>query len=253
MYITTDEFNFSYYIRQIYTYLYYVVPKREKFFFEYIKDENKNLKIMIKKKPYKIQTRRSEININPVFKEDENIFKMDEAIQTKEMTKEVLYSMSKKLKFNIEIFDCENVEQNNYLFITIPFEKNKNTEFDDFEDDDINEMVGKHTVFLEEKLKRQFPNNSLFEVHKASNISTLQLMDMLNKSGEENKISGDSLNSLNKTNNGNNNLKNTYKNLDISPKNFENINLVNNSNKLSLIKEDSFLNKCLKVNEKKKI
>ena len=252
MYITTDEFNFSYYIRQIYTYLYYVVPKREKFFFEYIEEENNNLKIMIKKKPYKVQTRRSEININPVFKEDENIFKMDEAIQTKEMTKEVLYSMSKKLKFNIEIFDCENVEQNNYLFITIPFEKNKNTEFDDFEDDDINEMVGKHTVFLEEKLKRQFPNNSLFEVHKASNISTLQLMDMLNKSGEENKISGDSLNSLNKTNNGNNNLKNTYKNLDISPKNFENINLVNNSNKLSPIKEDSFLNKCLKVNEKKK-
>ena len=32
IYVVTDEFNFSYYIRQIYTYLYYVVPKKEGFF-----------------------------------------------------------------------------------------------------------------------------------------------------------------------------------------------------------------------------
>ena len=38
---------------------------------------------------------------------------MDQIIQTKEMTKEVLYSMTKKLKFNIEIFDCDNVELTN--------------------------------------------------------------------------------------------------------------------------------------------
>ena len=57
-------------------------------------------------------SRRTDLNykINLL---DGHGFKMDQIIQTKEMTKEVLYSMTKKLKFNIEIFDCDNVELTN--------------------------------------------------------------------------------------------------------------------------------------------
>jgi hypothetical protein len=38
LYVITDEFNFIYYIRQIYTYLYYIVPKKEGFAFEFIEE-----------------------------------------------------------------------------------------------------------------------------------------------------------------------------------------------------------------------
>lgn len=43
LFVVTDDFNFSYYIRQIYTYLYYVVPKKKDFTLKI------NLKIIIKK------------------------------------------------------------------------------------------------------------------------------------------------------------------------------------------------------------
>ena len=110
-FILTDEFNFTYYIRQIYTCLYYVVPKKDGFYFEYHLENNK-LKIMIKKKTNEALSRRTDLNykINLL---DGHGFKMDQIIQTKEMTKEVLYSMTEKLKFNIEIFDCDNVELTN--------------------------------------------------------------------------------------------------------------------------------------------
>jgi len=158
MYVVTDEFNFSYFIRQIYTYLYYVVPKKEGFYFEY-SEEDKNLKIMIKKKLGENLSRTTE-NYK-TNKEEGFIFKMDQAIQTKEMTKEVLYAMSKKLKISIEIFDCENSEQNNYLYIIMPIEKNEKSEFEDFKDEEINEMVDKDAVILDEKLRRQLPNNNM--------------------------------------------------------------------------------------------
>jgi len=74
MYVVTDEFNFSYFIRQIYTYLYYVVPKKEGFYFEY-SEEDKNLKIMIKKKSGENLSRTTE-NYK-TNKEEGFIFKMD--------------------------------------------------------------------------------------------------------------------------------------------------------------------------------
>ena len=48
IYVITDEFNFIYYIRQIYTYLYYIVPKKNGFSFQYIENEvNKTIKIIL--------------------------------------------------------------------------------------------------------------------------------------------------------------------------------------------------------------
>ena len=102
----------------------------------------------------------------PAIKESkDNISDMSQVIQTKEMTKEVLYSMSKKLNFNLEIYDLENNDHNNnnsdkniYLCITITFlRKDKYDEADDFKDEDINEMVQKDLMLIEDKLKREFP------------------------------------------------------------------------------------------------
>ena len=250
MYVVADEFNFSYYIRQIYTYLYYVVPKKEGFYFEYA-EEDKNLKMMIKKKSGENLSKTTDNYKNN--KDEGFIFKMDQAIQTKE----VLYAMSKKLKFSIEIFDCENLEQNNYLHIIMPIEKNERSGFEDFKDEEINEMVDKDAVILEEKLKRQIPNtnmNNSFLEQKVSNISSIQL-DMFNKSGEEMKWSNESLSSIHKNYFHNNNLKNACLNL---PYNSEKqVIYTDTQNKLSSIKNknsnNSLLSKCLKFTDPKKI
>ena len=257
LFILTDEFNFSYYIRQIYTYLYYVVPKKDGFYFEYILESDK-VKIMIKKKSYENLSRRTDNNYR-ISLIDGHGFKMDQVIQTKEMTKEVLYAMSKKLKFNIEIFDCDGIEQNNYLNIILPIENYEQTEDnDDFKDEDINEMVGKDAIVLEEKLRRQLPNVSFLEGQKQSNISTIQNMDILNKSGEDMKWSLDSFTSINKTNILNHNFKN--KNFIINSRSSDNnINLTESQKKIDSFKNNSiknnsnnsFLNKCKATDPKK--
>ena len=102
IFVITDDFNFSYYIRQIYTYLYYVVPKKEGFCFEYKYLDNNRMKILIKKKTNGNITKRTD---------ERSDLDMNQLIQTKEMTKEVLYSMAKKLGFHLEIFDNEDNQE----------------------------------------------------------------------------------------------------------------------------------------------
>ena len=247
IYVIVDEFNFTYYIRQIYTYLYYVVPKKEGFCFVYDKTQKNQIKITIKKKA----------NGNGSKITEEGDFKMSQFIQTKEMTKEVLYSMSKKLRFTIEIFETDNYyntssnanEQNNYLIINIPItKKDKATEDDEFKDEEINEMIGQTTSLLEEKLKRQFPSNN---PHKNSAISTMHIVDMLNKSGDDKKENTDSFISFPK----NFQFKNEHNNISHSASN--NNLLSYQKNKFLSFKStpsnDSFLQKCLKKIDNKKI
>ena len=253
MYVITDDFNFSYYIRQIYTYLYYVVPKKEGFSFVYNKVEKNKIKITIKKK---VNGNSSKLTDDP------SEFALSQIIQTKEMTKEVLYSMTKKLNFAIEIFDNEvnnknnsttnnktnNEQMNNYLSITIPIiKKDKLTENDEFKDDDINEKIGKDSLLLEEKLKRHLPrfNND----HKNSNISTINIVDVLSKNGDDKKDNTDSFISFPKNLNFRNENSMSNNNLNI------NLNTDFQKNKFKSFKSspstDSFLSKCLKKSENK--
>ena len=147
---------------------------------------------------------------------------MDQVIQTKEMTKEVLYGLSKKLKFNLEIFDCENNDQSNYLIITMPIEKEEDSDINDnFKDEDINEMVQNNTILLEDKLKRQFPIYESIE-KKQSQFSNYEIILKNVKDNTENSLY------LRKDTNlkiySHNNLKLITKN---SYKNLRNINLNN--------------------------
>ena len=259
MYVVTDDFNFTYYIRQIYTYLYYVVPKKEGFYFTYNKKEKNKVKIIIKKK---VNGNSSKITDQP------NDFNMNQLIQTKEMTKEVLYSMSKKLNFLLEIYDNENNnnkninnntinrnvnnDQNNYLSITIPIiKKDRLTEADEFKDEEINENVIKNNLLLEEKLKRQLPCITYINEHKNSNISTIHIADLLSKNEDDKKENTDSFISLPKNLNFQNDehlIRNNFKNMYI--------NNVFQKNKFASFKStpsnDSFLSKCLKISENKK-
>ena len=254
LYVTTDEFNFIYYIRQIYTYLYYIVPKKEGFIFEYI-EENESIKIIIKKKNNDLSTiwqNESSPKDNRNNSKEKN--DMTQIIQTKEMTKEVLYSMSKKLNFVLEICDIDiseaNINNNIYLSITIPVQKkDKSEEDDEFKDEDINEMIQKDTILLDDKLKRQLPINENSEKNKSQQSNNNLTTDLLNKSKDNSESSlyikkdkhlkayADKALTRHSVNNSN----------DIN-KNIGNPKIIISSAKT----KGTFLNKCLKINESNK-
>ena len=202
IFVITDDFNFSYYIRQIYTYLYYVVPKKEGFCFEYKYMDNNQMEILIKKKSNGNFTKRTD---------EPSDFAMNQLIQTKEMTKEVLYSMSKKLDFHLEIYDNENNEENNYLSIILPIiKKDKKIEDDEFKDEDINEMIGNNYDLIEEKLKRKLPDSQLLVEKNNSFISSINFGDDgISKNYEDKKETSESFISIHKNLTFKNNENNT--------------------------------------------
>lgn len=243
LYVITDEFNFIYYIRQIYTYLYYIVPKKEGFAFDYQEEKN-TIKIIIKKSNDSQSKGVTEFHSN-ISKG--NIDDMHQIIQTKEMTKEVLYSMSKRLDFLLEINDKENSDNNNvYLTITMPIhQKDKSEEDDEFKDEEISEMVQKNAFLLEDKLKRPFQNFG------TNDTSTNHIID-LDKSGDDKKDS-DSFISFPKRET---NLKNYYSNnhlRNLNKASAKNLSAINENNKKTVLSskqnDNNFLNKCLKISD----
>ena len=258
IYVITDEFNFIYYIRQIYTYLYYIIPKKEGFIFEY-NEENNTMKIIIRKKNdiiIKDELYEFFLKDNKNYKDEKS--DMSQIIQTKEMTKEVLYSMSKQLNFDLDIYDNENIENPNnnniYLSITMPIQKkDKSEEDDEFKDEEISEMVHNDTILLENQLKRQLPTNDNFDPRQSA-FSNKYIADLIIKNPKdyneiplyikkENHLRTRSNNNLRLYKNSDNSLKNININNNEKPK-----KILINSNKSN----DSFLNKCLKISEKNK-
>ena len=260
IFVVTDEFNFIYYIRQIYTFLYYVVPKKEGFAFDY-EEENNIIKIIIKKKNNEDITKI--IDENLITNSKDNNRDMSQIIQTKEMTKEVLYSMTKRLNFSLEIYDKEtsfknnsNINDNNiYLIITMPIhKKDKSEEDDEFKDEDINEMIQNENFILEDKLKRQFQNYSYYE--RKSNNSNNNIIDIIDKKKDNKKENNESFNSFHDkeidikkdlNDNTKNIKKNSENNLSINNENQKKTSLLNSKD------NDNFLNKCLKISENKKL
>ena len=246
IFVITDDFNFSYFIRQIYTYLYYVVPKKEGFCFEYKNMDNNKIQILIKKKSYGNISKRTD---------EPNDFTMNQLIQTKEMTKEVLYSMSKKLDFHLEIYDNEDNEENNYLSIILPIvKKDKTTEDDEFKDEDINEMIGSNYDLIKEKLKRKLPDSHLLGERNYSFISSINIGDdAISKNYEDKKGTIESFISLpkNLTHKKNeNNINSIFNNNYIE--NTLNNNWVHNAHNSmnSIPSNDTTLNKCIKGSDK---
>jgi hypothetical protein len=187
-----------------------------------------------------------------------NINNVNQIIQTKEMTKEVLYSMTKRLKFTLDINDNDCIDKNNnsyYLCLTIPIQKkNESEEEDEFKDEDINEMIQNDANILEDNLKRHFPNNSNIQ-KSIINTSTNNICDILNKSGDERerKDSNDSFLSIHKKET-NTNKKTSNNNTKNFKKKISDNNIHSESQKKIVLlsnKDNNFLNKCLKNSENK--
>jgi CheY-like chemotaxis protein len=277
-YVITDEFNFIYYIRQIYTYLYYIIPKKDGFIFEYeeIKEYN-SIKIIIRSKNNGNGTisRRTadplgcnnKDNKNNQFNKED----MAQVIQTKEMTKEVLYVMSKKLCFYLDINDIENSENSNnniYLSITMPIhKKDKSEEEDEFKDEDINEMIQKNSSLLESKLKRQIPAIENMEHRRSNNSLNYDSNSRIWKDSNSSMLLNKRKNHLNNTSDKNlqkmrddvsyicpeNEKVKKFSEKDLSHFNPINFNIESKSKILTNNKStDNFLDKCLKIAENKK-
>ena len=247
IFVITDDFNFSYYIRQIYTYLYYVVPKKEGFCFEYKYMDKNKMEILIKKKSTGNITKRTD---------GPSDFAMNQIIQTKEMTKEVLYCMSKKLDFHLEIYDNEDNEENNYLSIILPIiKKDKETEDDEFKDEDINEMIGNNYDMIEEKLKRQLPDSHWIGERNNSFISSINIGDdATSKNYEDKKGTWESNISLPKNwtfKNNENKINNIFNNNYIESTLNNNVAPKARNSTISLLSYDNILNKYIKGFDKK--
>ena len=272
-YVITDEFSFIYYIRQIYTYLYYIIPKKEGFSFEYEEDpENNIIKIMIKNRNSDSISRRTADAFGR-HKKSYNKEDMTQVIQTKEMTKEVLYVMSKKLGFYIQLNDfenCDNTNNNNYLCITMPIhKKDKSEEEDEFKDEDINEMIQKNSSLLDNMLKRQIPANENHEHRRSNNSINCEVNSRMWKDSNSSLyLHKKKIHSKNTSDKNLRHLRDDTSNAfpepepekikkfsekELSHLNPMNLNIENRTKTpISNVKSnDNFLNKCLKIGEKR--
>ena len=172
------------------------------------------------------------------------------------MTKEVLYSMSKRLNFVLDIIDKdkENYDKNSniYLTITMPiYQKDKAEEDDEFKDEEISEMVQKDAFLLEDKLKRPVQNFW-------TNDTSTNHMVYLEKSAEDKKDSDSFLSFPKRDTNQKKHSSNYMKHKNIvSEKNLncynENTKKATLSNNKSNDNNSNFLNKCLKNSDIKNI
>ena len=166
--------------------------------------------------------------------------------------------MSKKLNIHLEIYDNEDIEENNYLSIILPIiKKDKTTEDDEFNDDDIDEMIENNNALMEEKLKRKLPNNQLMGERRNSLVSSINFVDDINsRNYEDKKETSESFISLPKMNFKNENNANSILNSNYIAHSSNNLN--NNDIPKGTISinsfpsNDSLFSKCIKDYSEKK-
>ena len=256
-YIITDETVFMDFLGQIYSFLYYVVPKSQGFELSYSLINKTKMKIMfqktnyIKKGGYRLKKSRKD-NSFLIFEEK---FKASSTVKTSQMIQEILHKLSEKLDIKLKIMEFEDQKENIYLTIILPIFID---EVNDFVDPNINEFPNENygkIPFLDEVTGR----NILKENDKDySNIG-----DIVKKKDKNVKINNEE-NSPNPSIAFNNYLKNNCQNKPIPnvvnkkypnliEKVEENISLLEED--LSIVKEEDENKKenknNLNINQKK--
>ena len=136
-FIVTDEQRSYYFIRQIYTYLYYIIPRKSFFSVTINLIKIDTIKIIFKKaintkKHFLNKCKKKLTNIDPAFMKEFNVAK---TVKTQEITREILYSLSELLHFTLKI---EEEEDEKYLTLIIPNVTLE--ELSDVDEDDIDEI-----------------------------------------------------------------------------------------------------------------
>ena len=129
-YILTDESVFLDFLGQIYSFLYYIVPKSKGFELSYSIINDNKLKIIFQKANYQkkrgYRSKKSRRSFSCVIGEDK--FEASSTVKTSEMTQEILYKLSELLGIKLKIMEYENQKEDIYLTIILPFFKENENE-----------------------------------------------------------------------------------------------------------------------------
>ena len=268
-YIFTDETIFSDFLSQIYSFLYYVVPKFHGFEVSFnIVNDNK-IKLTFQKTNVQVKSgyRYKKFQKKDSFILLGNKFKATNTVKTAEMTIEILYKLAETLGITVKIMEYEDQKEDKYLTIMIPFvigkkfnylNSNNTEELGDISSGDklIEKIIKNSENFDENNLD----NNNMEEICNKTNII---INDFTEQIGDNNKGSKkvsfyiddkntftkenniNDINDINDNNNcnckdiniNNNNINNFNINININ----KNININNNfnSSSLSLISNDN--------------
>ena len=128
-YILTDESVFFDFLGQIYSFLYYIVPKSKGFELSYSIINDNKLKIIFlkdfqRKRGYR--SKKSRRSFSCIIGEDK--FEATSTVKTSEMTQEILYKLSEILGIKLKIMEYENQTEDIYLTIILPFIKENELE-----------------------------------------------------------------------------------------------------------------------------
>ena len=122
-YIYTHESIFFDFLGQIYSFLYYVVPKFHGFEISFNQINDNKIKLTFQKANCRIKTGYTHKKFQ---KKDSfillgNKFKASNTVKTIEMTIEILNKLAKILDINLKIMDYEEKSEEKYLTILMPF------------------------------------------------------------------------------------------------------------------------------------
>ena len=124
-YILTDESIFYDFLGQIYSFLYYTVPKFKGFELSYSIINDDKLKIIFlknngaKKRGYR--GKKSRKSFTNIIGNDK--FEAVNTVKTCEMTQEILYKLSEMLGIKLKIMEYDNQKEDIYLTIILPLYK----------------------------------------------------------------------------------------------------------------------------------
>ena len=149
-YIESNETYLINFIRGIFILLYHKIPKNNGFEIKYNIKSNNQIELIFEKTKQDLnyyQRRRSKM-INDIDFKYKQEFDFSKTIQTEEITKELLNTMSKVLKLKLKIFE-EEEDENKILILIIPFTIEK----DDIEI--LDELSEKQKLNIFESINRQ--------------------------------------------------------------------------------------------------
>ena len=254
-YIITYESIFSDFLGQIYSFLYYIVPKFQGFEISFnIVSENK-MKLTFQKANSRLKTGYTHKKFQ---KKDSfillgNKFKASNTVKTTEMTIEILYKLAQKLGINVKIMDYEEKTEEKYLTVLMPFilgkdiknnQKNTNSEngeenldslegnmiientIKNLENLDMNNIEKEQLVEIRDTTNKIIENiNAKIINNKGNNCKSSKKVSFYDEDKDKNSYNKEHNNIVN-----NNNINSVNINININ----KNININNNFNSSSL-------------------
>ena len=236
-YICTYESIFSDFLGQIYSFLYYVIPKYHGFEISFSTINDNKMKLTFQKANCRIKTgyTHKKFQKKDSFLLIGNKFKASNTVKTIEMTIEIMHKLAQTLGLNVKIMDYEEQTEEKYLTILMPFylgedihKKDKNEEnLDSFDE---NLLLEKAIKNLENIDMDNIKNENLEEIRDKTNKIIENINAKIITNSSNNSKINKKVSFKNKDNNINKNINRVNINININ----KNININNNFNSSSL-------------------